>query len=284
MKMKALVLCVSLVLFCGSNGALSSGIPVIDAANIMDNLMQYILMIQEYTELISQTDIEAEQLLQLIEQYTQTLREYQQYLHQIKALRHYMSEKDWLQLLKEIDQYYRYYGKGDMSTIPEMDRQSSTYEGDLDAVLGQYGYTPRDPKEVESEASALGIRSGKMMTDANREWATQQKFKDQMRMVTENEKQREENKKKINVLNMATKNLDDASDLATLHLMALQSQVLLNQVNDLLITQNQQMLLMESQEQLRAARKAEARDRELRRLKEREPFQGGKAIQKWGGY
>jgi uncharacterized phage infection (PIP) family protein YhgE len=242
------------------------------------------LLLQEYSELVTQTGLETQQLAQQIDQYAQTLREYQHYLNQIKALKYYISEKEWQQLMRDIDLYYRYYGKGDMSTIPTMSRESSTYEGDVDAVLRQYSYTPRDPREVEAEARALGIRSGQMTSDAKREWLIHQKYKDQMRMVTANEDKVAKREESITILNNAVKTLPDASDLATLHLMATQSQIVLNQLNDLIRVQNQQMLLMESPEELRAARTAEARDRELKRLREREQFQGGKAIQKWGGY
>jgi hypothetical protein len=284
MRSKRFILALVFVSLFGTSSARAGGIPVIDAASIAESVKQYLLLLQEYSELVSQTGIETQQLVQLIDQYSQTLREYQHYLNQIKALRYYISEKEWQQLMRDIDMYYRYYGKGDMSTIPTMNRESSTYESDVDEVLRQYGYTPRDPREIEAEARALGIRSSQMISDAQREWLIHQKYKDQMSMVSANEAKVAKRDENIAILNNVVKSLPDASDLATLHLMATQSQIVLNQLNDLIGVQNQQMLLMESPEELRSARRAEARDRELKRLREREPFQGGKAIQKWGGY
>lgn len=284
MRLKRFILAAVLVLVLGTSGVRAGGIPVIDAASIAESVKQYMLLLQEYSELVTQTGLETQQLAQLIDQYAQTLREYQHYLNQIKALKYYISEKEWQQLMRDIDLYYRYYGKGDMSTIPTMNRESSTYEGDVDAVYSRYGYIPRDPKVIEAEARALGIRSGRMMTDINREWSLYQKQKDRARMVSANEKKAQERDENLKMLNDAITQLDNASDLATLQLMATQNQVLLNQMNSLLRSHNQHMLLMESQEELRAARKAEARDQEFKRLSEREQFQGGKAIQKWGGY
>ena len=284
MKSKRLFVCIAFLLIFWTNSVCASGIPVVDAAGIAQSVAQYIVLIMEYSELITQTGLQGEQLVQQVEQYAQTLREYQHYLNQIKALRNYMSDRDWQQLMREINMYYRYYGNGDMSTIPTMNRESRTYEGDVDAVFGRYGYTPREPKDIEAEARALGIRSSSMTTDINREWSIYQKQKDRARMISANEKKAQERDENLKMIDDALTQLDNASDLATLQLMATQNQVLLNQMNSLLRSHNQHMLLMESQEELRSSRKAEARDQELKRLKEREQFQGGKSIQKWGGY
>ncbi|MEI2423353.1 hypothetical protein V6O07_24000, partial [Arthrospira platensis SPKY2] len=52
----------------------SSGFPVIDISVLMQSVTQYTQLLKEYEQILNQTGLNTQQLLQLIEQYEQTLR------------------------------------------------------------------------------------------------------------------------------------------------------------------------------------------------------------------
>ena len=68
-------------------------------------------------------------------------------------------------------------------------------------------------------------------------------------------------------------NLGDESDLATLQEIASENLTMMNQLESQIQIQNQMLLNMETETALRAAKRAKAREAEIKRLKERQPTQ-----------
>jgi hypothetical protein len=164
-----------------------------------------------------------------------------------------------------------YYGKSKMSTIPDMDPDSETYEDDIDNVLGNYGYVPRDPVEVQADVESMGLWTEQYEREVEEDYNNYDLLKDRMRMVSENVERSKERKKHIERHARIVKNLGDESDLATLQEMATQNVLIMNQNEDLIQILNQQLMNQEMLKAERAAAKAKARDAEIERLKNRKP-------------
>jgi len=250
------------------NTVKAGGIPVIDAANLTEQLRQYLHQLQEFQEMIGQTTMMTEQYLQMVRDYEQVLREYNHFLNQIKGIRQMISDQDWWRMMRLIDSYY---GDEIRSAIATMDPEDSTYEEKVDDALGNYGHVPRDPDEVKADAEAIGIWSDQYAGEVNEDYRNYGLYKDRMRMVSDNESKIEELRELIKIHQNNMNNLGDESELATLQENNLQNITIMKQNDAILKTMNQGLLNMESTAATEAARRAKAREAEIRRLKNRKP-------------
>lgn len=269
MKKIVLILCMATLLGVTATPQQGhcTGIPVFDASNMINQLRDLLQQIQQYQEAINQSTKLTQQYMQMIRDYRQVLRQYNHYLNQIKSVRHMISNRDWLRILRTIKYYY---GKSKRSVIVKSDPDSSNYESDMDIVLGQYGYVPRDPAEVEADARQLGIWTDQYGREVRKDWEKFELYKDRLRMVSDNRKKYQEFDEKINDHINIVENLGDESDLATQQAIARQNLTLLQQMKTLIQIQNQTLLNMEIEHAERAAESAKWRDSEINRLKNRQ--------------
>jgi uncharacterized phage infection (PIP) family protein YhgE len=270
MKRSILSLVVACLLLVPA-AAQSSGIPVYDASNMINQVKDYLQQIKNYQEALNQGTTLTSQYLQMIRDYQQVLRQYQHYLNQIQSVRHMISDQDWLRLMRTINYYT---GKCKRAVILESDPYSSTYEDDMNTVLSQYGHVPRHPSEVEADARSLGIWSDQYEREVREDWERYELMKDRLRMVSNN---RRESETRLNEVlpkhSQVLDSLGDESDLATMQAMAAQNQTMMNQMESLIQIQNQMLLNMESEQARRAAVSAKWRETEMNRLKNRKPTQ-----------
>ena len=250
------------------NTVKAGGIPVIDAANLTEQLKQYLHQLQEFQEMIGQTTMMTEQYLQMVRDYEQVLREYNHFLNQIKGIRQMISDQDWWRMMRLIDSYY---GDEIRSAIATMDPEDSTYEEKVDDALGNYGHVPRDPDEVKADAEAIGIWSDQYAGEVNEDYRNYGLYKDRMRMVSDNAKKDERFKEDIENHRRYLENLGDESDLATMQEMAVQNITIMKQNRAMSQIMNQILMNSESIAAMEAARRAKAREAEIRRLKNRNP-------------
>lgn len=273
--MKKIVLILSMVTLIGvmttPNQGCCYGIPVFDTSNMINQLRDLLQQIKQYQEAINQSTKLTQQYMQMIRDYQQVLRQYNHYLNQIKSVRHMISNRDWLRILRTIKYYY---GKSKRSVIVKSDPESSNYESDMDTVLGQYGYVPRDPAEVEADARQLGIWTDQYGREVRKDWEKYELYKDRLRMVNRNANESVERLKRTIPEHANTLNsLGDESDLATMQAIAAQNLTIMNQMESLVQIQNQTLLNMEMEQAERAAESAKWRDAEINRLKNRQNTQ-----------
>ena len=263
---KSIVLVLCLLMFSTPN--VCAGMAVFDASNLTQNLRQYIQRLNDYSEQIDQSGLIDAQYMQMVEDYKQTLREYIHYLNQLEGIAQYISDEDWDRLLEVLDGYY---GRSTLSSIPPMDPDDPAYEDNLDNVLGYYGYVPRDPVEVQADVGPMGLWTPQYEQEVEEDYNNFELMKDKMRMVSENVKRSNKRKESIKDHAETVKNLGDESDLATLQEIARQNVTLMKQQEDLVQIMNQQLMNEEMAKAERAAKKAKARDAEIKRLKNRKP-------------
>ena len=258
----------------------AGGIPVIDSANLAEQLKQYLQDLKDFQEMLDQGTTMTKQYIQMVYNYHQVLREYQHYLRQLKGIKHMISAKEWRNLMRII-KYYR--GKSKRSVVTAMDPYDPNYEDDLNTVLGSYGHVPRDPVDVAADAQMLGIWSYQYRREVNQDYEKYELYKDRLRMVSDNENKIEELRELIQIHQDNINNLGDESDLATLQENNLQNVTIMKQNDSMLKTLNQVLLNMESEVAEKAARRAKAREAELIRLKNRQPTQR-LGRDRWGSF
>ena len=246
----------------------AGGIPVIDAANLSEQLRQYLQELEEFQEMLNQSTTMTSQYLQMVRDYEQVLREYNHFLNQIKSIRHMISNQDWMNLMRMIKSYY---GEDIRATIASMDPEDENYETEMEEVLENYGHVPRDPEAIKTDAEALGIWSHHYGGAVEEDYRNYGLYKDRMRMVSDNAKKDARFKADIDKHSIIVHNLGDESDLATLQEMALQNITIMNQKRAMLQTMNQVLMNMETEAAMEAAKRARAREAELERLKKRKP-------------
>lgn len=89
--------------FSMSTNSFGSGIPTVDIAALVQNLIGYATQLNEYSEQLTQTALNIDQVEQLVSQYEQTMIEYNHTLNAIAGLKNVMKTKDYLKLLQMID-------------------------------------------------------------------------------------------------------------------------------------------------------------------------------------
>lgn len=249
----------------------AGGIPTIDIAAIMQKLISYLTQLMEYSEAISNVSENAKQYAQMIRDYQQKLREYQHFLNQIASIRHMISNQDWQRLMQILNNYY---GRSKRSVIMTMDINGGSYERDMDTVLGNYGYVPRDPQQVRGDAQRLQIWSPQYQQEVEQDHETFNLYKDRLRMVSNNAaRSRERQQNDIPALTQTLSSLGDESDLQTLQLMAAANITQIKQKEQELDMLNQQLAFAQNQEAILAAKRAKARNDELTRLQNRQRVQ-----------
>ena len=273
MKRVSRVLCV-MVLSVGvgvatvPGPAKASGIPTVDIAQIVQSLTSYITDLQGFSELIIQTGLEESQLASLLQQYTQTLREYKSYLNQLRSLQEFISAPDWAALMKIVVQSP--YGKEVLGQIPLLDPEGPDYNKEVRQRAGEYGPVPQETESVVEGYTDLGVDAGDLAhIEAYNDGLNQNfsKYAQQMNIVTRNQKAIEEREEKVNEYMDNILNLGDESDLATLQLMASQQNLAGHQREAILRTLNQMQLTYESPSTALANRRAGFVDQEIERLK-----------------
>lgn len=251
----------------------AGGIPTMDTVAVTQRIQTYMQEIKAYQEMLNQSTKMTQQYMQLVKTYQQKLREYQHYLNQIKSLKNRIDNKDWLAIMR----FIRTYGvatKTKLSKVQAMDPDGSDYDEKLDEALGDYGYVPRRPEEVEADAAAVGVWSEKLRRDATVDWNNYERYRDQMRNTSANKKKYDEFGEKIEAHQLTADALGDEDDLATQQARVKQGVTQMDIEREKFKTLNLILFNMQQQSVEDAALRAEDRDDELNRLKKRQPSQG----------
>jgi len=207
----ALALSVSLTPQVGA-----SGFPTFDAANLLQNVTEYSLILKEYEQILNQTGLNTNQLLTAINQYEQILREYQVLLNQVTALKNKIDRRDHTGTVRDIRRLSEQYeGKVETQTSSEVTKRYGEMLSKQDVETlsdNALGYTPENVSRTYTLANDSHIMA-------------QQRQLYQAR----NEQSRQD----IAHLETQRNDLGDQSELATLQLLVEQNQVLIEQIANL---------------------------------------------------
>lgn len=108
MKMKLSAIALSAVLTAGSLTAYSpqsqaTGIPTIDIASLVQNLVDYAQQLNDYAEQLYQSQVVANEYIQKLKEMEQVYTEYAHTLEQIQGIKDYVDNQEWKEILSRID-------------------------------------------------------------------------------------------------------------------------------------------------------------------------------------
>ncbi|SON51502.1 hypothetical protein [Vibrio tapetis] len=245
-KMLVLALTLNLVTPVGHSG----GFPVIDVANITQMMTQYSTQLKEYSQLLKQTGLDTNQLLTAVEQYEQTLREYQVFLNQVESLKNKIDRRDYLGIERDIRSLNDLMGVNPPA-------KSNDY------ASARYGDLPQKEtfetlaKESSGEVSNTLAQQYRNASDVHVRGEQLEHFRNRNENLRRNAAQ----------LDNERLALGDQSELATLQLLVEQNQVLIDQNNlqaDVKLATYAQSNPLQSQQALAVL---EAQERRLKRMK-----------------
>lgn len=247
--------------------ARASGIPTVDIAQIIQGLTSYITELSGYAEALLQTGIEEAQLAQMIQDYAQTLVEYESYLKQVRGLKDAISGEDWEQVMKVVVESP--YGEEILGQIPTLDPKSVDFINEVRERVGKYGLVPQDTQDVVDRYAAMGVELNDLAhIQAHNDRLNQHfsKQTEQMSMVSRNEAAIQEREEKLKKYDSSLRGLGQESELATAQLGVVQQNLAGHQREATIRALNQMMLTYESPSAALANRRAAMVEQEIQRL------------------
>jgi len=249
--MKKKLLSAVLIYSLSVNGN-ATGIPTVDIAALVQNLVSYATQLNDYSEMMTQTTLNIEQVNQLVADYEQTMVEYESTLNQIAGLKNKLKAKDYLALLQMIDFKITHNPQGpdfdvgifDDSGYHDIDEKlKGVYArtrgiGDMVGDVMKGGVTGSSKKIIETRANQAFLKS-KMITGQT--YSVEQ-FNEQINDLKANALEAEATRQAI-----AT---GDESELQTLQFIAFQNSLVLDNMqkqSEIAVTQMSYSNQMESE-------------------------------------
>lgn len=193
----------------------SAGIPTVDAGVIAQQIRSYQQQLRDFETQLRQAGINTEQLITLNKQFSQALREYNDYLQQVRGLHRVISRQDWEGLFQVLKYQY---GVSAYSRIPGMNAGGTTGRQQIDAQVSAMYTVPAEAGEVRRQIEAIGADPGPWLIDAERRQARYAAYRDQLEIVKDNNRELRERHRNVK----KTRNhfeITDKSDLNALQTM-----------------------------------------------------------------
>lgn len=248
----------------------ASGFPVVDIAHIVQSLVGYVQELADFIEMIQQTALSTEQLIQMVTDYQQVLTEYQHYLDQIRSLRDTIPLEDWERLLEEIERANAQVSEFSLTDL--LDAASGSFEEDLRVVLRDQGIAPPYSEEVmDAYTEELGLPGDEAADIAQRidQLNTEYlRYAAQHERVSGNRIYNEELTEKRLRAESIVNNLGPQSDLQTQQAIAKNQILQMEMFEALLVQQNQMLQHYEPGSVSITQAKSRALEREIQRLRE----------------
>lgn len=249
----------------GTSGASGVGVTVNDPMAISRLITDYAQQLEQYAQLVTQTALSENQLLQLYADYQQTLIEYNHLLNQIRGIAHYVSSTDWDQALIEIAQRPN---TNSIYDVFDVNVYGSAGWMNVNNRVREVYEASREIGTIQGDVTALGLGAGAQDDVAA---AYRKAHQATAQMVDAESLETEMAKKQAarNVLEIQRELVatQDEADLATLQYMAGQNIAI---VDNLQLLQQQLHTMFLYQNQMEAevfSNQAAAFDREINRAR-----------------
>lgn len=266
-----------LSLFLGE-GAQSAGIPTVDAGVLAQQIRAYQQQLRDFESQLAQVGLNRDQLAALNRQFDQTLKEYDDYLRQMRGLGNVISRQDWAGLFQTLKHRH---GVSAYSRIPVVTATGEAGRRVIDAQVGSLYAVPADADEVRQALEAIGLDPSPWVAAAERRRARYEAYRDQLESVKDGNQALLARHRKVKT----TKDnfdLGDKSDLNALHTIATANFHLIDELQALNRIQHQR-LLHEDHSYMQALSAAEAqRAAEAARLQEAVNRARGPRAFRWG--
>jgi hypothetical protein len=272
MKKKAFLTAILLITFLNPVPGRCSGIPNVDIARFLQNLARYLYELKQYAEILDTHATKAAHLLTAIQMFDQKMREYQNYLSELEALKDQISREDWWAINEAIKRNLRRLQSLRKKYLDSADTRTANAERDVDEMLGNYETVPMEKEEVSKNMSALGIESDQLEKSAARDRENYLLKKERVMDVADFEQESRSRREIIDTHRRIVKDkLDGKSTLATDQAIAAQGWTRMNQREALIRTKIRILQNLKTRREMSSSQDNEMRRAEFERLKNFEP-------------
>ena len=235
--MRARFLIPMLCLFLLS-AAWGGGIPTVDVGVIAQQIRAYQQLLRDFEIQLQQVGLDTEQLTMLNRQFSQTLKEYDDYLQQVRGLQRVISRKDWEGLFQVLKNQY---GISPYARITGIGARGKAGRDAIDAEVDKLYHVPAQVEQVRRRLAAAGIDPAPWATQAQRQRARYEAYRDQLELARDGNRELLERHRNIKVTR-DNFNLGDKSDLNALQTSVTTNFHIIDELQALNKNQNQQLL------------------------------------------
>lgn|GEM_PF-3298587 len=210
----------------------------------------------------------ARRTIQDLQEWRQKLTEYRHYLNQMKSLKNSISSQDWAGVLTIVESEMRYGTNSPLGALPFFsDPNSAQTINDLRAVLSSSGAAPMTSTDLQDRYLRLGTKAldafGVHIDSIEKDYGV---YANQQQQVMINEQALQQLQQRQDSALRILSSQGDESDLAALQTIAVQQQILMNQLQQGLVINNQQLQNYESLRQSSVRFRSQAVEEEAERL------------------
>ena len=219
-------------------GVHAAGIPTVDAGVIAQQIRSYQQLLRDFETQLQQVSLNSEQLTAINRQFNQTLKEYADYLQQVRGLQRVISRKDWNSLFQTLKHQY---GISPYSRIAKISVVGNAGRQAIDAEVQKLYNVPAEFDQVRHQFAAAGIDPEPWMIQTQRQRGRYEAYRDQLELAKDSNQELLERYRKVGT----TKdnfNLGDKSDLNALQTAATTHFHIIDELQALNKTQNQRLL------------------------------------------
>ncbi len=243
-------------LFGAAHGA---GIPTVDAGVIARQIIAYQQQLRDFEIQLQQANLNTEQLSTLNRHFYQTLKQYDDYLQQVRGLQRVISRNDWNGLFQTLKNQY---GISPYARITKITGNGNTAREAIDAEVDKLYRVPDRADEVRRRFADAGVDPAPWETQAHRHRARYEAYRDQLELALDGNRELLERYRKIGITK-ENFDLGDKSDLNALQTAVTTNFHIIDELQALNKIQNQRLLhsnhdYMHALSMAQAQRRAEA--------------------------
>ena len=216
----------------------AAGIPTVDAGVIARHILAYQQQLRDFETQLQQVNLNSEQLATLNRQFSQTLKQYDDYLQQVRGLQRVISRKDWNGLFQVLRNQY---GISPYSRIAKVGRSGSAGRNAIDAEVDKLYRVPAQADQVRHRFAAAGVDPEPWVTQAQRHRARYEAYRDQLELAGDGNRELMERYRKIRITK-ENFDLGDKSDLNALQTAVTTNFHIIDELQALNKIQNQRLL------------------------------------------
>ena len=195
-----------------AGNARAGGIPTVDAGVIAQQVRAYQQLLRDFEVQLQQVGLGREQLSMLNRQFGQALKEYDDYLQQVRGLQRVISRRDWEGLFQTLKNQY---GISPYARIAGNRARGNAGRDVIDAEVDKLYQVPAQVEQVRRQLAAAGLDPAPWAAQARRQRARYQAYRDQLELARDGNRELLERYRNVRI----TKdnfNLGDKSDLNAL--------------------------------------------------------------------
>ena len=221
-----------------AGAAHGAGIPTVDAGVIARQIIAYQQQLRDFEAQLQQVNLNSEQLAALNRQFSQTLKQYDDYLLQVRGLQRVISRKDWRGLFQELRNQY---GISPYSRIANIGAGGSAGRSAIDAEVDKLYRVPAQGDQVRRRFAAAGVDPEPWAAQAQRHRARYEAYRDQLEFSGESSRELMERHRKIGITK-ENFDLGDKSDLNALQTAVTANFHIIDELQALNKVQNRRLL------------------------------------------